>query len=131
MFSLFELIMELNISESLELLRSGDKNNRAKAASYLGNLGTDGVKAASLFLTDTDWHLRYRACEIIGFTQEKNGIPHLIPLLKDEKDHVRYMAVKALGFCGDKNIIPHITPLLDDENPFVVRITKEVLQRIS
>ena len=128
---LFESSMVLNLSETLELLRSSEKNDRAKAASYLGSLGANGVEAASLFLADSDWHLRYRACEIIGLTHEKSGIPYLLPLLKDEKDHVRYMAVKSLGFCGGKEIVPYITPLLDDENSFVVRITKEVLQRIS
>ena len=94
--------MELDLSESLKLLRSIDKNDRAKAAAYLGSLGADGVEAAVPFLTDPDWHLRYRACEIIGFTREKSGILYLLPLLKDEKDHVRYMAVKSLGLCGGK-----------------------------
>ena len=112
---------------ALDLLHSEVKEERAKGAHYLGTLGAEGVKASIPLLSDSDWHLRYRACEIIGFTKETSGVEYLLLMLQDKKDHVRYMAVKSLSFCGGKEQAPLIEPMLNDENPFVVRITKKVL----
>ncbi len=119
--------MTSSIQEYLVLLHSPEKEKRAFAAGKLGALGSAGVEAVSSGLRDADWHLRYRAAEVIGFSREAAGVPLLIPLLSDEKDHVRYMAVKSLGFCGTKELVPVITPMLEDENPFVRRIAGNVL----
>lgn len=114
-------------SEYLALLQSPDKEQRAIAAKKLGDMGFSGVNAVSPFLTDADWHIRYRAAEVIGFSREPAGVPLLVPRLSDEKDHVRYMAIKSLGSCGTKDLVPLITPMLKDENPFVRRIAGKVL----
>lgn len=113
---------------SLRLLQTGTKEERAKAAAFLGGCGTVGIDTVTPLLTSQDWHLRYRAGEILGLTGESSAIPLLIPLLKDEKDHVRYIAVKSIGKCGGKAMTEELRPLLDDENHFVRRITREVLE---
>jgi len=113
--------------EYLALLRSPEKEDRRLAAEKLGTMGTAGIEAVRPLLKDSEWRLRYRAAEIIGFTAEPAGIPLLTPLLSDEKDHVRYMAVKSLGRCGTQELEPIISPMLNDENPFVRRITTGVL----
>ena len=119
--------MTSSIPEFLVLLRSPEKEKRAFAAEKLGGLGSAGLEAVRPQLKDADWHLRYRAAEVIGFSHEAAGVPLLLPLLSDEKDHVRYMAVKSLGFCGTEELVPLITPMLEDENPFVRRIAGNVL----
>jgi len=116
----------MNQTESIQFLCNGTKEERAKAAAYLGGCGTEGIETATPLLSNNDWHLRYRACEILGFTENSTVIPLILPLLHDEKDHVRYMAVKSLGKCGGNNQ-KEIIPLLEDENHFVRRIAQEVL----
>jgi len=113
-------------NQSIQLLCNGTKEDRAKAAAYLGGCGSAGIEIATMFLSNQDWHLRYRACEILGFTGNSTVIPFILPLLHDEKDHVRYMAVKSLGKCGGNNR-KEIIPLLDDENHFIRRMAQEVL----
>ncbi len=113
--------------EYLTLLQSKDKEDRRLAAEKLGALGPAAIEAVRPLLNDPEWRLRYRAAEIIGFTEDPAGIPLLTPLLSDEKDHVRYMAVKSLGRCGTIELEPIIAPMLNDENPFVRRIAGGVL----
>lgn len=104
---------------------SDDKAVRDVGAKGLGGLGKEGADAAAKLLKDEDWHVRYRACEAIGFA--KVGAEYLYPMLCDEKDHVRYMAAKSLGFCNPPDLKERVSPLLNDENEFVVRIVNKIL----
>ncbi|MDO5844591.1 MAG: HEAT repeat domain-containing protein [Methanocorpusculum sp.] len=117
--------MSSETEEYVALFYSDDKLKRKYGAEKLGELGRDGVEAAKNLLSDSDWHIRYRACEAIGFA--KVGAEFLYPMLSDEKDHVRYMAVKSLGFCKTADLEERISPLADDENEFVRRIVGKVL----
>lgn len=117
--------MSSETEKYVALFYSDDKLKRKFAAEELGKLGDEGVLAAKNLLSDSDWHIRYRACESIGFA--KTGAEYLYPLLADDKDHVRYMAVKSLGFCKPSDLKEKISPLADDENPFVRRIVNKVL----
>lgn len=112
----------------LSLLTSPDKSVRAQASADLAAAGKSGAEQVLLLLSDKNWILRYRACEVIGNAGCREYAGYLIPLLTDEKDHVRYMAVKSLGKLNCRLEIKKIQERLSDENPFVVRITKEVLK---
>jgi len=123
--------MHITTEDAMRLLHSQNKEDRARAAAALAVQGDAGIQAAVPLLSDTDWHLRYRAAEIIGLAKSQNSADLLLPLLKDEKDHVRYMAVKSLGLCSANSARSEIEKLQSDENPFVQRITKQVLADLS
>ncbi|HJJ38583.1 MAG TPA: HEAT repeat domain-containing protein [Methanocorpusculum sp.] len=112
----------------LSLLTSPDKSVRAQASADLSAAGIAGAESVLPLLSDENWVLRYRACEVIGNAGCIAYASYLIPRLTDEKDHVRYMAVKSLGKLNCRAEIKKIQERLSDENPFVVRITKEVLK---
>ena len=112
----------------LSQLTSPDKSIRAQASADLAARGKSGAEQVLLLLIHENWVLRYRACEVIGNAGCSEYAGYLIPLLTDEKDHVRYMAVKSLGKLNCRSDIEKIRERLSDENPFVVRITKEVLK---
>lgn len=123
--------MNSNTADYISMLYSDDKEVRAKGSRLLSSTGNEGVCAASKLLNDSDWHIRYRACEAIGFSHESCGVDFLIPMLDDEKDHVRYMAVKSLSMCGTKEHLPDVLRMLDDENHFVRRIAKKTAEEWS
>ena len=112
----------------LSLLTSPDKAVRAQASADLAAAGKSGAEQVLSLLTHENWVLRYRACEVIGNAGCAEYACYLLPRLTDEKDHVRYMAVKSLGKLNCRYEIKKIRERLSDENPFVVRITKEVLK---
>ena len=112
----------------LSRLTSPDKSVRAQASADLAAAGKSGAEQVIPLLADTNWVVRYRACEVMGNAGCREYAYLLLPLLTDEKDHVRYMAVKSLGKLDCRSEIEKIRERLSDENPFVVRIAKEVLK---
>jgi HEAT repeat protein len=84
----------INVSESIDKLKSPDPNERTEAAA---NLGLAGSKS-------------------------KPAIPHLLPLLKDPDPVVRRLAAYALGEIGPEasEALPQLRLMMRDENRDVV-----------
>lgn len=130
-FFLGQLEDKEEIGSLAALLRDSDKGVREQATAALARSGQQGFAIISGLITDTDWKVRYRACEALGLMHEMNAVPFLIRALDDEKDHVRYMAAKSLGLIGDHHAIRALIGRINDENKFVRKIIAGSLGKLG
>ena len=113
------------------LLHDPDKGVRRQAAISLASSGQEAFAVLSGLIMDTDWKVRYRACEALGLMGNKDAVPLLVAALDDGKDHVRYMAAKSLGLLGERSAEGPLIQRIDDENIFVRKIVAISLGKIG
>jgi HEAT repeat protein len=113
------------------LLRDPDKGVREQATIALAASGQPGFDMVSELINDSDWKVRYRACEALGLMHNRDAVPHLMNALSDEKDHVRYMAAKSLGLIGEPDAELPLIERINDENNFVRKIVAVSLGKLG
>jgi HEAT repeat protein len=113
------------------LLRDPDKGVREQAMRALAASGQPGFDILSGLVGDSDWKVRYRACEALGLMHIKEALPLLVRALGDEKDHVRYMAAKSLGLIGEPDAELPLIDRINDENVFVRKMVAITLGKLG
>jgi HEAT repeats len=114
------------IPSLIEALKHQDSNLRWRAASVLGDLGTEAAPAVSALtaaLQDQDGQVRLYATLALGNigTAAKAAVPALMAALQDKEQYVRIYAPSALRKIGveAKVAVPALTAALKDKNPRV------------
>jgi HEAT repeat protein len=113
------------------LLRDPDKGVREQAMRALAASGQPGFVILAGLVGDSDWKVRYRACESLGLMHNRDAVPYLVRALSDEKDHVRYMAAKSLGLIGEPDVEMPLIDRINDENDFVRKIIAVTLGKLG
>ena len=117
------------ISEVLQVLGSGDEDDREEAARSLGELREPvGVEPLIVALGDRSRYVRREAAKALGAIGDERGIPPLIRALKDDDRSAREGAAEGLALMGKKAVDP-LTRALEDPD-WHVRMGAVVALRI-
>jgi len=76
---------------------------------------------------DSDWVVRWAACEALAWAGDRSGVPHLIERLEDDNWMVRIAAVRGLVELQEASAVPAIANLVADDNHNVREATAEAL----
>lgn len=117
------------ISEVLQVLGSGDEDDREEAARSLGELREpEAVEPLIAALGDRSRYVRREAAKALGAIGDERGIPPLVGALKDEDRSAREGAAEGLALMGATAVAP-LTRALDDPD-WHVRMGAVVALRI-
>ncbi|MBA7629782.1 hypothetical protein ES703_37286 [subsurface metagenome] len=64
---------------------------------------------------EQQWVIRRHAIEALGKLGDKQAVPHLIVVLKDDHPNIRVSAARALGAIGDASALPALEKALRDK----------------
>ncbi|MDD1714890.1 MAG: HEAT repeat domain-containing protein [Methanoregulaceae archaeon] len=102
------------------LLSHGDFNIQWQAAEALGRMGEPASRELIRRTYDLNRDVRIGAVEVLGEMREKQALPKLITLLRDDKSsEVRFASAVALGEIGDPTAIPELVNALRDPDKYV------------
>lgn len=85
-----------------------------------------------LYQTTTDEpRLRFYAVQLMGFSESKAAIPHVVAALADSEASVRAEACRALEDLRARRCVPDLKSCLDDTDVRVRRAAREAIQMLG
>jgi Uri superfamily endonuclease len=124
-------VADNEIDELLEVLLSGDENNREGAAIALGRFGPAAAEPLATLLADGDADTRWWAARALAEVGRHGGVAPLVNSLDDADPDVRACAALALGRIGDASAAPALAAKLADDSAFVASIAADALSMIG
>jgi len=82
-------------------------------------------------LASTDASVRWAAVDELLRSNDKNVVPHLLPMLNDPDAFVRRLCATGLGNLGDDSACPALVKSLEDEQPIVRQAAYRSLVKLS
>lgn len=129
------------LPELLAVMHDESLNTEARwnAIRTIGKIGPDAISSLPdliAALDDEEDTIREHSAEAIGDigpTTAEEGVPALIPMLKDPATRVRRDAVRSLGYIGEASrvAVPQIIELIDDPEEIVRDAAKTALETIA
>jgi len=115
-----ELERKGDVKRLSRLLSHRDFDIQWQAAEALGRMGEPASRELISRTYNLNRDVRIGAVEVLGEMREKQAIPKLTTLLRnDESSEVRFASAVALGETGDPAVIPELVKALRDPDKYV------------
>jgi hypothetical protein len=115
----------------LEVLATGDEEEREGAALALAQHGAEASEPLEGMLADGDVDARWWAARALAEIGGEDSLPPLIRALDDKDPDVRACAALALGKVGSGTAAQALAARLADESAFVASIAADALSMIG
>ncbi|MGQ9599988.1 MAG: HEAT repeat domain-containing protein [Anaerolineae bacterium] len=120
-----------NLEHLIQVLKTGEEEDREEAALALGRLGAAAIAPLAALLAEDQTSLRWWAARTLAEVGGDEGVRLLLHTLEDGDPDVRACAALALGQIGDGQAAPALARRLGDESAFVAGIAADALSMIG
>ncbi|OFZ53780.1 MAG: hypothetical protein A2328_09975 [Bdellovibrionales bacterium RIFOXYB2_FULL_36_6] len=115
---------EEEIDQSIELIKSSDKEVSYSAGLSLGNVSDKKlVPKLILELKNKDFNVRMCTIQGVAKIKDKRAVPALIKSLDDDNTNIPYYASLALGNIGDERAIPELIARIDKKDGVAIGLS--------